>query len=148
MQNWILLIVAVIIGTIMPMQAAINSKLANHVQSPILAALVSFLVGTVTLILYILFSGVPLSNLAQAKNAPSIAWAGGFIGAIFVAVVAYMTPRLGVALLFSLIILGQMIVTLLIDHYGFLGIPIKEISFPRILGILLVIAGVIVIRRF
>ena len=148
MQNWIMLIVAVIIGTAMPTQAAINSKLAAYVQSPILAALISFLVGTVALLLYCIFGGIPLSNLALSKNAPPVAWLGGIIGAIFVGSVAYMTPRLGVALLFSLVILGQMLVTLLIDHYGFLGIPVKEINTPRLNGVLLVIAGVIVIRKF
>ena len=69
----------------MPTQAAINNKLAESVESPILAAFISFAVGTAALFLYILATGVPLANLALAKNAPLVAWTGGFLGAFFVA---------------------------------------------------------------
>ncbi len=148
MQNWIFLIVAVILGTIMPTQAAINNKLSIHLSNPILAALTSFLVGSVTLILYCLFNGTPLTNLGQIKNAPPSALLGGFIGAIYVACVTFLVPRLGVALLFSIIVAGQMLTTLFLDHYGVFGVPIREVSLPRVLGILLIIGGVILVRKF
>ncbi len=148
MQNWFFLIIAVVIGAIMPTQAAINNKLATYTQNPVLAALVSFLVGTIALIAYCLVGGIPLSNLAFTRNAPPIAWFGGLLGAIYVSMVAFLVPRLGVALMFSLIVAGQMLITLFFDHYGILGVPIKTINLPRILGVLLVIAGVILVRRF
>lgn len=132
----------------MPTQAAINNKLANSVESPILSAFISFVVGTVALFLYILATGIPLGNLANAKNAPLIAWIGGILGAIFVASAVILVPRIGVALTFSLIIAGQMLVTLIIDHFGFLGVPVKEISLIRVLGATLITIGVILIRKF
>ena len=148
MHNWFFLLIAIILGTIMPTQAAINNKLATFTQSTVLAALVSFAVGTLTLLLYCLVGGISLSPLSLTRNAPPVAWAGGFIGAIYVAMVAFLVPRLGVALMFSLIIAGQMLITLLFDHYGILGVPIKAINLPRLLGVLLIIAGVVLIRRF
>ena len=148
MQNWFFLLFAIAIGTIMPTQAAINNKLATYTQSPVLAALVSFLVGSVCLLLYCLLGGAPISQLSQTRNAPPVAWIGGAIGAIYVTMVAFLVPRLGVALMFSLIIAGQMLITLLFDHFGILGVPVKEINLPRFLGVLLVIGGVILIRRF
>jgi transporter family-2 protein len=57
-------------------------------------------------------------------------------------------PRLGVALTFSLIIAGQMLIILVIDHFGLLGIAIKEISLPRLLGVTLITIGVVLIRKF
>ncbi|HEX6278510.1 MAG TPA: DMT family transporter, partial [Pyrinomonadaceae bacterium] len=83
-----------------------------------------------------------------AKEAPAIAWVGGLLGAFFVASAVTLVPRLGVAMTFSLIIAGQMLVTLVIDHFGLLGVPVKEVSLPRVAGILLITAGVIVIRKF
>jgi bacterial/archaeal transporter family-2 protein len=148
MHNWFFLLIAIAIGTIMPTQAAINNKLATFTESPVLAALVSFAVGTVTLLLYCLVGGIPLSSLSLARNAPPVSWAGGIIGAFYVAMVAFLVPRLGVALMFSLIIAGQMLITLLFDHFGILGVPVKAINMPRLMGILLIIAGVILIRRY
>jgi bacterial/archaeal transporter family-2 protein len=148
MHNWIFLFAALVIGAILPTQAAINNKLATFTENPVLAALVSFLVGTVALIAYCLAGGIPLSNVALSRNAPPIAWIGGLLGAIFVSMVAFLVPRLGVALMFSLIVAGQMLITLLFDHYGILGVPVKTINWPRIVGVLLIIGGVVLVRRF
>lgn len=147
-NTYVYLLIALVAGALMPTQAATNNKMATVVESPILAALISFVVGTVALGVYALLAGESLSSLATAKNAPPIAWIGGFLGAFFVAAAIILVPRLGVAMTFSLIIAGQMIVTLIIDHFGLLGVPVKEVSFARIGGILLITAGVVVIRRF
>lgn len=135
-------------GAMMPTQAATNNKMAAVVESPILAALISFAVGTLALFVYALLSGETLSSLAAAKNAPPIAWIGGFLGAFFVASAVILVPRLGVAMTFSILIAGQMVVTLIIDHFGLLGVPVKEVSLPRIGGILLITAGVVLIRKY
>lgn len=132
----------------MPTQAAINNKLAIYVESPILSAFISFAIGTLALFLYIVATGIPLGNLFNAKNAPVIAWTGGILGAIFVASTVILVPRIGVALTFSLIIGGQMLITLVIDHYGFLGVPEKPISLLRVLGVTLITIGVVLIRKF
>jgi transporter family-2 protein len=147
-STYLYLLIALLAGAMMPTQAATNNKMAAFVDSPILAALVSFAVGTLALLVYAVATGVPLGNLADVKNAPPIAWIGGFLGAFFVAAAVTLVPRLGVAMTFSLIIAGQMIVTLVIDHFGLLGIPEKSISIPRLLGIALITGGVILIRRF
>lgn len=135
-------------GATMPTQAATNNKMAAFVESPILSAFISFAVGTVALFAYIIVSGVPLGNLSAAKDAPAIAWIGGLLGAFFVTAAVALMPKLGVAMTFSILIAGQMIVTLFIDHFGLLGVPIKEISIARVGGILLITAGVILIRKF
>ena len=142
------LLLAFVAGAMMPTQAAINNKLAVFVDSPILAAFISFFVGTVGLFVYVLISGVPLGNIVSAKNAPAALWIGGLLGAFFVTSTVVLVPRLGVAMTFSLIIAGQMLVTLVIDHFGLLGVPVKEVSLARIGGILLITAGVVLIRKF
>ncbi|MGI8467888.1 MAG: DMT family transporter [Pyrinomonadaceae bacterium] len=147
-NNYFFLFLAILAGMAMPTQATVNSKLATTIDSPILAAFISFAVGTVALFIYILLAGVPLNNLASSKNAPLVAWIGGFLGAFFVSVMATIVPRVGVALAFSLAIGGQMLVTLLIDHFGWLGVPEKPINLMRIFGATLITLGVILIRQF
>jgi transporter family-2 protein len=145
---YLYLLLALLAGTMMPTQAAINNKMAGFVASPILAALISFFVGTVALFVYSLATGQTFSNLASSRQAPVVAWLGGVLGAFFVTAVVIAVPRLGVAMTFSLIVAGQMIITLFLDHFGFLGLEERPISVLRILGVILITGGVILIRRF
>lgn len=147
-NTYFFILLALAAGAMMPTQAATNNKMAMVVDSPVLSAFISFVVGTVALFAYVLISGVPLGNLAAAKDAPAIAWIGGLLGAFFVTAAVILVPRFDVAMTFSLIIAGQMLATLVIDHFGLLGVPVKEVSLPRIGGILLITAGVVLIRRY
>ncbi len=141
-------ILALIAGILMPTQAAINNKLSTYVHNPVSSAFISFAVGIVALFVYMLIASIPLSNLTLIRNAPPVAWLGGICGAFFVSAVVFVVPRLGFALTFSILILGQMLATLPIDHFGFLDTPVREINVPRIIGVVLVIGGVLLIRRF
>lgn len=147
-NTYLFMLLALVAGAMMPTQAATNNKMAVIVDSPLLSAFISFLVGTVALFVYVLVSGVPIANLTSSKDAPAIAWIGGLLGAFFVTAAVVLVPRLGVAMTFSLIIAGQMIATLIIDHFGLLGVPVKEVSVARLGGIVLIAAGVVLIRRF
>jgi transporter family-2 protein len=145
---YLYVLLALAAGAMMPTQAAINNQLAGYVSSPINAALISFAVGTIGLVVYALLSGVPLTDIASIRNAPAIAWIGGLLGAFFVASAVILVPRLGVAMTFSLLIAGQMLVTLVIDHFGFLGVPIRSVSLARLAGVVLITGGVVLIRKF
>jgi transporter family-2 protein len=146
---YLYILLAVVAGAMMPTQAATNNKMAVVLgNSPILAAFISFFVGTIGLLVYLLIGGATLGNIVSAKNAPAFVWIGGLLGAFFVTSTVVLVPRLGVALTFSLIVAGQMLVTLVIDHFGLLDVPVKEVSFARVGGILLIIAGVVLIRKF
>ena len=147
-NTYLYILLALAAGAMMPTQAATNNKMAIVVDSPILSAFISFFVGTVALFIYVVASGAPIANLTSVKEAPAIAWIGGFLGAFFVTAAVTLVPRLGVAMTFSLIIAGQMIVTLIIDHFGLLGVPVKEVSLARVAGIVLIAAGVVLIRKF
>jgi transporter family-2 protein len=145
---YFLMLAAMIAGALMPTQAATNNKMSEVVSSPILATFISFFVGTIALFAFALVSGVSISSLSSVRNAPPVAWLGGLLGAFYVAATVSLVPRLGVAMTFSLIIAGQMIVTLVIDHFGLLDVPVKELSIARVAGVLLITAGVVLIRRF
>ena len=140
-------ILALLAGMLMPIQSAINHKLSTYVQTPVVSAFISFIIGGIALLIFLIISGTPIS-LSGAKNAPLITWAGGICGAFFVTIVVMVVPRLGMALTFGILILGQMITTLPIDHFGFLETPVKQINFQRVLGVILVIAGAFLIRKF
>lgn len=139
-------ILALLAGGMVALQAPTNVMLARAGGSPVLAALISFAVGTAALLAVWLASG---HRAAPAPFAalPWYAWLGGVYGAVFVAIAAYAAPRLGLATLITLGIAGQIVVALWLDHAGALGLPRSSISPGRVLGALLVVAGVVLVRR-
>jgi len=137
---------AFIAGTILPIQAALNGKMGKAVQHPMVAAFISFSVGALALLLYLLLARQPLSLTMAYKQAPWYAWLGGVIGTFYVVASIVLLPRLGVALTFGLVIAGQLFISLLMDHYGWLGVPIRPINLYRIAGVVLLIIGVVLIR--
>lgn len=148
MQQILLIAVAILAGMFLPLQASLNAKMGAVVQNPLLGSLISFLVGTLGLLVYILLSRVPISNLLQAKTAPGLVWIAGLLGAFYVTAIILLVPKLGVALTFGLVIAGQMLVSILFDHFGLLGTPVHPISWMRGLGAILLIAGVLIIRNY
>lgn len=136
-----------ITGAILPVQAAVNARLSKTVGSPVVAALISFLVGTAVLLLFILVKRQPMS-WQGLRGAPIWMFTGGLIGAFYVAIVTFITPTLGGALTFALVITGQLIAALLLDHFGWLGLPVQHITPGRVVGVILLLVGIILIRRY
>lgn len=135
-----------IAGAMTAAQPPTNAILARSSGSVIFAAFLSFAVGTLALV-GVLLATQPKLALAPLKDVPWYAWAGGFYGAFFVAVGAYAAPRLGIALLVTIAVAGQMIAALALDHFGAFGIERTPISIGRVLGILLIVGGVLLVRR-
>ncbi len=137
------LLVAVLIGAILPLQGLVNARLGMQVGGPVVAAFVSFLVGTVMLGLYLLATRTPIA-LQGSLKLPAWIWAGGVFGAIYVACFTLLLPRIGAAGMVCLAVLGQVTASLLLDQFGILQAP-KPVDWMRILGALLVLAGVLLV---
>ena len=133
-------------GALVALQAPTNAMLAKAGGSAILAALISFSVGTVALLAAWAASGNRPGTAAFA-GLPWYAWVGGLYGAVFVAVAAYAAPKIGVASLITIGIAGQIAMALWLDHVGAMGLPREPIGLGRLMGALLVIAGVVLVRR-
>ena len=135
-----------IAGGLVALQAPTNAMLAKAGGSAILAALISFSVGTVALLAAWATSG-NRPGIAAFAGLPWYAWVGGLYGAVFVAVAAYAAPKIGVASLITIGISGQIAMALWLDHVGAMGLPREPIGLPRVIGAMLVIAGVVMVRR-
>ncbi len=135
-----------IAGGLVALQAPTNALLAKAGGSPIVAALISFTVGTIALATVWLSSGNRPSTSAFA-GLPWYAWLGGLYGAVFVATAAFAAPKIGVASLVTIGIAGQVTMALLLDHIGAMGLEREPINIGRIAGALLVLAGVVLVRR-
>ena len=142
---WILL--TFIAGSFLPLQGGLNTKLGKSIGSAVHASLISFVIGALTLFIYIIVSRQSFS-MASLKSAPPYVFIGGVLGAFYVTAIIFVFPKIGAALTFALIVAGQMVMAVVLDHFNILVAEQHRINFPKILGITLLIAGVIIIRKY
>lgn len=147
MHQLIFLLFAICAGAILPMQVGMNATLRQSVGSPVWASLTSFSVGTLCLVLYALFSRLSAPALSAVSSAPMWSWFGGAIGAMYVTLSIVLAPKLGSATLIAATIAGQMLASITIDHFGWLGFSEHPMSVERALGVALLLAGVLLIQR-
>ena len=140
------LLLAVLAGVLVAVQAPTNAILARASGSPVVAAFISFCVGTLALTALVV-TGSGRLTAPELREVPWYAWVGGLYGAVFVVVAAYAAPRIGVGVLLTTAIAGQLLAAVLLDHYGLLGLARQPISMTRVGGVLLVLAGAALVRK-
>ena len=141
------LLLAILIGAGLPVQAGVNSQLRTGLGSPVLAAAVSFFVGTIALAGLAAAQRAALPGAVVLTRIPWWAWCGGLLGAVYVAASIVLVPRLGAATLAAAIVAGQMAAALVLDQFGLVGYARHPLSLPRLLGALLLLAGVYLVQR-
>lgn len=141
------LIFALLAGTFLPTQAGINSQLAKQLGHPLLAATVSFLVGTLALFLFTLATHISIPSLQRASQIPWYLWLGGLLGAMYLTATIILAPVLGAANTIGLVVTGQILAAIAIDHFGLVGFPLHSLSFWRIIGAILLVTGVVLVQK-
>ena len=145
---WLYLLFAVAAGAMLPFQFGINAQLSNWVDSPIRAAFISFLVGTIALLIISAFVRKPLPSLARLGDVPWWVWIGGVLGAFYVGGSIVTAPKLGAVTLAAAIVFGQTLASVLVDQFGWVGFKEHHASPGRLVGVLLVATGVVLVRAF
>jgi transporter family-2 protein len=138
-------------GMALALQVGVNGSLRTKAGSPVVSSFISFLVGTIGLglvLLYMLLSG---SYSFPANMFREIKWwmlSGGILGAFYIFITIFVSPKIGFTNMFSLVICGQIILSVIFDHFGVLGNEVHLINPLRILGVVLLIFSVILIQKF
>ena len=127
---WIVL--AFLSGAFLPIQAGLNAKLGKAAESPVYASMLSFLIGTIGLFTYIILTNQTIS-WAGVRAAPAHVWLGGLLGAFYVTVIILAFPKLGPGLTFGLVVAGQMIISILLEHFNILVAQQNSISLMKLL---------------
>lgn len=139
--------IAFIAGSFLPIQAGLNTKMGKAIESPLYASMISFVTGALAALIYIAFTR-PHVSWAGIKTVPAYVWVAGALGAFYVTAVILAFPKIGPALTFGLVVAGQMLIAILLDHFNILVAQQHSINIWRILGMLLIVGGVIIIRKF
>jgi transporter family-2 protein len=133
-------------GSLLAVQATVNARLGKELANPALATLISFLVGTLGILLYLAITRPAMLTMAEATRTPGWAWLGGLLGALYVGATIVLTPRIGVAAMSGLSVAGQMCMSIVLDHFGLLGLTRHPVSALRILGAVLLVVGAALIN--
>ncbi|KGH48943.1 hypothetical protein GS19_16270 [Acinetobacter idrijaensis] len=142
-QFIILLPLVFAIGVLLTLQTAINTQLKEYLYSPIQAAFFSFLIGTIVLAVIVLFQSNPKPGLQELMSVPWYLWLGGIVGVYAISMSIYAAPKLGFLVLSGLIIFGQMMMSMLVDHLGLLGNEKMPVNWQRLLGGVVIFIGVL-----
>lgn len=143
-MNWLLIVLVALAGAMLPLQALINGRLGQATGSGVFASMVSFVIGTIALLLVTVAMRPALPGFGQAAHFPAWIWLGGLLGAAFVVIATIAAPRLGAAALISVVVFGQMISSITLDHYGVLHAA-QPVNMTRVAGCLLVAVGALLV---
>jgi transporter family-2 protein len=140
-------LLATLAGASFVMQSTVNASLRASLASPYWAAFVSYAGGTLVMAFVLLAAREASPSAASLRSAPLSVWTGGLWGAVYVVIIILLLRRMGAAPVLSLFILGQLLASLVFDHFGLLGLTRRPIDASKLLGVALVVAGAVLVRR-
>jgi bacterial/archaeal transporter family-2 protein len=131
-------------GVLIAVQAAVNSRLGLVLENRMHAVMASFAIGGLATLIYCLIERDRPTTTAIA-GAPWWIWVGGLLGVAFVWATIFAVPKIGVTLMFPLVVAGQMTAAIVMEHFGLLNTPTSPVSFGKIAGVVLVVLGAVVL---
>lgn len=142
------IILAIIMGGLIPIQSSINSHLGQYMKHPLLATFINFLSGIILLFILVFFVVKPsIPSISILKSTPLHLFFGGFIGVTFVTAVVFLTPKIGITNMLAGAIVGQLLISSIIDHFGWFNLPVSPISLTRIIGIVFLLIGIYLTQK-
>jgi len=147
MRTFALMVAALIGGGLIPVQGLVNVRLAKILNDPIQSSFISFLGALVVLSLVLITLRTEIPSWQQLRQAPWYVFTGGLFGAIFVTMVLVLAPRIGMTNTLAATIAGQLVISVVLDHFGVLHLPRQTINLPRVAGCLGLILSLYLIQK-
>jgi bacterial/archaeal transporter family-2 protein len=148
-MTWLLSLFAILAGISNPLQSGSNSELMKVTNAAVVAAFVVYAIGSVCLLACIPLFGFPAKDaLGKLSDVPWWAFIGGLCNALFLMCSLLITKRLGSGTFTTMVVVSAITTSLVLDHFGLLGFEVRSVTWPRFLGGLFAIAGVVLIAAF
>jgi transporter family-2 protein len=142
------LLIALLAGALVTVQTGSNARLKEAIGHPLPAVVISSLVGIVLLVAVVAATRTSIPSMERVTSAPWTAWIGGIVGAVYAITVVVLARDLGAATLVALVVTGQLICAVLVDHLGVLGFEVHAAGIGRLVGCTLLLSGVALIWKF
>ncbi|MEZ5944285.1 MAG: DMT family transporter [Planctomycetaceae bacterium] len=146
MKTALLMLVAALAACVIPVQSVVNGRLGVLTDNRLLAAFISFVGGTLILGLLMVTTSKGIPSLPAGTSIPWYLCTGGLLGAVFVTAVLSLVPQIGTAKVLAAAIVGQLIMSLIVDHFGLLNVPKDPVTLKKIFGCLLLVLGTVLIQ--
>ena len=141
---FVYLIIALAACVALATQSAINTQLAKAMSGEaVIATFISFAVGTIVLFFIAWVKTDLWGNLSTVPSQPWWKLIGGILGAVVVFTTVLLAPKLGITAMLFFIIVGQLITAATIDHFGLIGMPIREVNITKFIGLIIVAFGLV-----
>jgi transporter family-2 protein len=147
--QWLLSPIAIFAGTLMVVQSACNGMLEKMIDRPVTVAVISQGLGVTTLLIAGIVSGqLGFSTRGNMIQGPWWAWLGGLCGAVSLLSQPIVVPRLGAAMYVGLFVTASTVLSVVFDHFGWLGLPEHPAGIGRVLGCALMVIGIGLVSLF
>jgi transporter family-2 protein len=147
-MKWLASLFAFVAGTLITCQVGSNSQLKKNLGQPLPALLVNYAVGIAAVFLCTYVKQVPLPSTGKALQTPWWGWFGGFFGAVYGLAAIVLASQLGAATLTGFVVTGQLVCSVILDHFGWLSFDVHPASWARIAGCILMLIGLMLIAKF
>jgi transporter family-2 protein len=147
MKSLLLIFIALCAGGLVPVQGSLNAHLSKGLNHPLQATFISFLGAVILLVIVLAVMSPPLPSLAQMKSIPVIYYTGGIYGVIFVTTILVLTPYIGIANTVVATIVGQLILSVILDHFGLFGLVRQPVNIFRLCGCAGLIVSLYLIQK-
>ncbi|MEX2523963.1 MAG: DMT family transporter [Gammaproteobacteria bacterium] len=147
MKIFLYILMMLVVGALTPFQATMNARIGTLLQHPFYATLTNFVVGLAAVLVLLLLLRPEIPSLRQVASLPPYLYLGGLIGVMLVTSLVIAIPRIGATNALMALLVGQMLLAVLIDHNGWMGVPENAISLSRIIGAGFLLTGLYLVQR-
>jgi bacterial/archaeal transporter family-2 protein len=147
-MKWFAYVFAFLAGAFISIQAGSNTQLKKIFGDPMPAVVVNYLLGLTSVLAYSLVTRIPIPTVHQASQAPWWSWLGGLFGILYGLAAVMLGSQLGAATLMALVVTGQLVCSVVLDHFGWIGFDAHPAGLWRLVGCALMVAGLALIARF
>lgn len=147
-MKWLVWLFAFVAGALITCQVGSNTQLKKSLGQPLPALLVNYALGIGAVFLYTVIKQAPLPSVGKAFQTPWWGWLGGLFGAVYGLAAIVLASRLGAATLTAIVVTGQLVCSLILDHFGWLSFDVHPAGWARIVGCALMVIGLILIAKF
>lgn len=148
-MNPILAALALLMGVVLTTQVATNKQLGEHLHNLYIPAVANMVIGIFATVAVTLALSKEWPTVEMIKTSPWYLWlAGGVLGAVYLTGNILLAPKIGAGALIGLVVTGQIIFSVMIDHFGWFGFEQHAANLPRAAGCLLLVGGVALVSKF
>lgn len=138
---------AILAGAAIALQSALNSQLGMQLKSPLMASSIAFILSGIFSFSAFLLLKTPSITLTTVEEIPFYLWfTGSILSAFGVSMFFYLAPKIGLGSLMSFALGGQIIMAIIISHFGWFNLPIKPLTITKVFGVITLIMSITLIN--